>query len=245
MYLNGKNVTFTDRSTGSVDSYLRSISKTKPLSIEEEQRLGRSIRQGCQKAREQLIKANLRFVVSVAKKYLASHASLEDLIQAGNEGLIKAVDKYDASLGFRFISFATWYVHNEVRKTAYGHMDHHHHSLDVPLDADDVNGTTSADLLMSSPVHSPDWELRYSDALENLKTHVDKRLYGCGALVDDLYHMLQRGETAADFARKHHLSERQMNRFLTTLREEAFFCPSHPWLVLDRKPFGLFQLEMT
>ena len=107
MYRNGKNITFIDRSVECVNLYLHNIRKAKPLTNEAEYEFWLSMQQGSSSAREQLIFANLPYVVSVAKKYLPSGAALEDLIQAGNEGLVRAVDKFDASLGYRLISFAT------------------------------------------------------------------------------------------------------------------------------------------
>ena len=122
MYQNGKNISFTDRSNSSVDMFLRDIRKSEPLSSAEEHELWRLMRQGCQRARSKFIYANLRYVVSVAKRYLASGTAFEDLIMAGSLGITKAADMFDASLGYRFISFATWYIECEIRKTAYGHL---------------------------------------------------------------------------------------------------------------------------
>ena len=112
---------FTDRSVDSVNHYLNDINRRKyePLSNQEEHDLGIRAMQGDKEARERLINANLRYVVSVAKRYQGSEASFEDLIQAGNEGLVKAVDRFDPTLNLRLISYATWYIQNEVRKTAY------------------------------------------------------------------------------------------------------------------------------
>ena len=122
MYKNGKNITFTDRSNSCVDMFLKDINKWHPLTNKEEYELWLLMHQGSKKARDKFINANLRYVVSVAKRYLASGTAFEDLIMAGSLGITKAADMFDASLGYRFISFATWYIECEIRKTAYGHL---------------------------------------------------------------------------------------------------------------------------
>lgn len=221
MYKNGKNIIFIDGCVESVNLYFCSIRKAEPLSNEEEYELWDSMQKGSSKAREQLIFANLPYVVSVAKKYLPSGAALEDLIQAGNEGLVIAVDKFDASLGFRLISFATWFIENEVRKAAYGYIRHNVDSLDVSIYADDNDGETLANYVKAHPSQSADWNLRYRDALQALKERLDKRMFGLGRLIGKLHQMLLDGYTTSDFARKHRLNERQMNRLLTLIREEA------------------------
>ena len=145
MYVNGRNITFTDRSVRSVDLFLSDVKATTLLTTEQEYNLWALMRQGDSRARNQLIEANLRFAVSVAKRFLPSGASFEDLIQAGCEGLVRAADKFDASLGYRFISFATWFVKNEVSKAAYDYIKHHAESLDAPISDDDDK--TYADVL--------------------------------------------------------------------------------------------------
>ena len=219
MYVNGKNITFTDRSVRSVDLFLSDVNSTTPLTTEQEYNLWALMRQGDSSARNQLIEANLRFAVSVAKRFLPSGASFEDLIQAGCEGLVRAVDKFDASLGYRFISFATWFVKNEVSKAAYDYIEHHVESLDAPINDDDDK--TYADFLRCSPCQSTDWNLRYREALETLKRQAEERQYGLGKLTAELHQMLIDGYTTADFAKRHHLNEQKMLYILSILREEA------------------------
>lgn len=221
MYQNGKNIIFIDRSVAIVNSILNSISKSKPLSREKEYDLWLRMCQGSMQAREQLVKANLRYVVTLAKKYLASGAAFEDLFQAGCEGIILAADKFDASRGFRFISFATWYIEYEIRKVAYDFIHHDCDSLDQPINDDDVRSAAHIDLLPTYSNHSADWHLLYNDALDALKSHTDKRLYGAGELVADMYAMSQKGYTVSDFANKHHLNDEQIHYFLDILQEEA------------------------
>lgn len=106
----------TNITTKSLKDYLQEISKFKVLSIEEERELGRQIKEGNKYAREKLIKANLRFVITCAKHYQNRGLTLEDLIEEGNIGLCKAADKWDESKGFRFITCAVWWIRQCITK---------------------------------------------------------------------------------------------------------------------------------
>ncbi|MEW6413284.1 MAG: sigma-70 family RNA polymerase sigma factor [Candidatus Zixiibacteriota bacterium] len=98
----------------SLDLYLREIGETPLISAEEEVRLARRIKQGDKRALEKLTKANLRFVVSVAKQYQNQGLSLADLINEGNIGLIKAAKRFDETRGFKFISYAVWWIRQAI-----------------------------------------------------------------------------------------------------------------------------------
>jgi len=98
----------------SLESYLLEISKEKILSSEEELQLIINARKGDKKSEEKLIKSNLRFVVSVAKQYQNLGLSLNDLIQAGNIGLLTALQRFDETRGFKFISYAVWWIRQSI-----------------------------------------------------------------------------------------------------------------------------------
>ena len=100
----------TNRESASLDKYLQEIGKEELITVEEEVELAQRIRKGDQEALEKLTKANLRFVVSVAKQYQNQGLSLPDLINEGNLGLIKAAEKFDETRGFKFISYAVWWI---------------------------------------------------------------------------------------------------------------------------------------
>ena len=221
MYLKGKNITIIDHSVNSVERILKDLRKCKPLTTEEEHDLWLDMQQGSKKAFDLLIRSNMLYAMSIAKKYMASHARLEDLFQAGCEGLVMAAHKYDASLGCRFISFATWYVENEVRKAAYDYIKHDIASLDEPIDAEEPDGDTYLDRLTARPCQSTDWNLRYREALEDFKHRVEERQFGLGRLTEELHQMLLDGYSTSDFARKHRFTEKHMTRLLNILREEA------------------------
>ncbi len=104
----------TNRESASLDKYLQEIGKEDLITVEEEVELAQRIRKGDQAALEKLTKANLRFVVSVAKQYQNQGLSLPDLINEGNLGLIKAAEKFDETRGFKFISYAVWWIRQSI-----------------------------------------------------------------------------------------------------------------------------------
>lgn len=104
----------TNRESQSLDKYLQEISKEDLISVEEEVELAQRIRKGDRRALERLTRANLRFVVSVAKQYQNQGLTLPDLINEGNMGLIKAAEKFDETRGFKFISYAVWWIRQSI-----------------------------------------------------------------------------------------------------------------------------------
>ncbi|MBM3404076.1 MAG: sigma-70 family RNA polymerase sigma factor [Bacteroidetes bacterium] len=104
----------TNRETASLDKYLQEIGRVELITAEEEVALAQRIKQGDQTALEKLAKANLRFVVSVSKQYQNQGLSLPDLINEGNLGLIKAAHRFDETRGFKFISYAVWWIRQSI-----------------------------------------------------------------------------------------------------------------------------------
>ncbi|HAP50033.1 MAG: RNA polymerase sigma factor RpoD/SigA [Muribaculaceae bacterium] len=104
----------TNRESASLDKYLQEIGRKELITVDEEVELAQRIRQGDQAALDKLVSANLRFVVSVAKQYQNQGLSLPDLIDEGNLGLIKAAQKFDETRGFKFISYAVWWIRQSI-----------------------------------------------------------------------------------------------------------------------------------
>ncbi len=104
----------TNRETPSFEKYLQDVSKLDLISSEREKELAQLIKSGNQRAKNELITANLRFVISVAKQYAGRGLSVEDLVNEGNLGLIKAAEKWDETRGIKFISYAVWWIRQSI-----------------------------------------------------------------------------------------------------------------------------------
>src|SRR6201997_1922278 len=104
----------TNRDSQAVEKYLQEISKISMITPEEETTLAQRIKMGDQRALDKLVQANLRFVVSVSKQYQNQGLSLPDLINEGNLGLIKAAQRFDETRGFKFISYAVWWIRQSI-----------------------------------------------------------------------------------------------------------------------------------
>jgi RNA polymerase primary sigma factor len=126
----------TNRESPSLEKYLQEIGKVSLVSPEEEVRLAALIKKGDKKALERLIKGNLRFVVSVAKQYQGQGLSLPDLINEGNMGLIKSVERFDDTRGFKFISFAVWWIRQSILQAIAVHA----RMIRLPLNKVLLNG---------------------------------------------------------------------------------------------------------
>lgn len=111
----------TNRETASLDKYLQEIGKEPLISAEEEVKLAQKIKQGDPSALEKMVKSNLRFVVSVSKQYQNQGLSLPDLINEGNLGLIKAARRFDETRGFKFISYAVWWIRQSILQALAEH----------------------------------------------------------------------------------------------------------------------------
>jgi RNA polymerase primary sigma factor len=108
----------TKRESKSLEKYLQDVSKEEMISAEEEVALAQRIKDGDEAALNRLVRANLRFVISVAKQYQSTGLTLEDLINEGNLGLIEAAKRYDHTKGFKFISYAVWWIRQSILKAA-------------------------------------------------------------------------------------------------------------------------------
>ena len=209
---------FTDHSHKSVDLFLEEVEKTSPLTNEEEYELWKKMKAGDMSARDKLVEANLRYVVKEAKQYVPSGVPQEDLMQAGSMGLLLAADKFDGERGVKFLSYAKWYVLNEIRKEANTHIGHKCLSLDE-LRFDD-NGTTWVDCLYASNDYNPDSQLRYDMLQTAIQAGVEKKV-DLGNLLADYLDMMEAGYSKSDFAKKHQLSNAQMKWFVDAVETES------------------------
>lgn len=221
-----KKVIFTDRSVKSVDALLKVISKFPILSSNEERDLWERMQQGSRAARERLINCNLRYVVTMAKKYLWSGVSLEDLINTGALGLILAADRFDATRGYRFLSYAVWWIDAELKKAVTEHWPYQQmSSLDTPFTTDDDDERTLLDVIESHSEQAPDWAVTYLSEMAAVKERVrDKFFDEAATIFEDAVEMKAAGLTLFDVARKHRVGEEQVRQLLkmvtNTLEED-------------------------
>ncbi len=113
----------------SVRAWLKKIGRTSLLTQEQEVEIARMAQQGCEKAKALMVEANLRLVVSIAKKFVGRGLSMQDLIQEGNVGLMRAVEKFDYSRGFRFSTYATWWIRQSISRA----ISDHSRTIRVPV----------------------------------------------------------------------------------------------------------------
>ena len=169
----------TNRESASLDKYLQEIGHEELITVEEEVELAQRIRKGDRKALEKLTKANLRFVVSVAKQYQNKGLSLPDLINEGNLGLIKAAEKFDETRGFKFISYAVWWIRQSILQAIaeqsrivrlplnqVGSVN----SMDAPFSDSEENSLL--DILPNTDSPDTDFEL----VMESLRNEINRAL---------------------------------------------------------------------
>lgn len=219
---NRKTVIYTDRSMTSVDLLLKAINKYPVLTFEQEYALWEEMQQGCAKARQKLINCNLRYVVSRAKLYLWCGLGLEDLFQAGSVGLTLAADKYDATLGVKFILFARWQIDAELHKAVTEQKKHSNRvSLDNAAYAGDECEKTWQDILPSDTQYRADWDVRYESAFHAMKDRVSKRFWpGAADLWVDYLSMREQGYTLGEVARKHNVSEERAKQLIKQISQD-------------------------
>jgi RNA polymerase primary sigma factor len=129
----------TMQDSGGLDLYLKGLNSAEVLDPEEEAALARRMRKGSRSARDSLVKANLRFVVNIAKEYQHRGVPLADLISAGNAGLMTAAERFDVTLGYRFISYAVWWIRLAMRHT----LAQERHLLRLPANRIDLLASIS------------------------------------------------------------------------------------------------------
>lgn len=163
----------TNRDTASLDKYLQEISRENLITAEEEVELAQRIRDGDQVALEKLTKANLRFVVSVSKQYQNQGLSLPDLINEGNLGLIKAATRFDETRGFKFISYAVWWIRQSILQA----LAEQSRIVRLPLNKiGSINKINRAYSFLEQEYERPPSHQEIADLLEISKSEVEQAL---------------------------------------------------------------------
>lgn len=181
--------------------YFTEISRYSILSPEEEADLARKSKSGDEEAKEKILKSNLRFVVSVAKAYESGKVSLEDLISEGNKGLVEAIETFDPSTGFKFISYAVWHI----RKNIFVYLNNHSRSIRIPTNVNQemrryslleeeftsYNGREPSLEEMLEIINNPDNDLKISnntiEAIKNTPVSVPLENYGSSNPDEDTF----------------------------------------------------------
>jgi RNA polymerase sigma factor (sigma-70 family) len=219
---NSKKNVFIDRSVVSVNLILKEIEKYKVLSQEDEYDLWEQMRAGKSIARTQLIKSNLRFVMSRAIKYMWSDVPLEDLFQAGSVGLMEAIDMFDASRGVKLISFAVHYIDSEIQKMVTPHLRFSNsvRLSDAAFNDEDCK-LTMEDVLSSGRQDYADWNMRYDSAFQDMKAVVKEvaPFEEAARLWEDNIVMREQGYALSDVARKYHITEEQAKETIKAIDE--------------------------
>ena len=210
MMKNSKNTVCIDRSIESVKLILEEVKYSTVLSQEEQSDLLKRMRDGNNNARNRLITSNMRFILSRVLKYLWSGAPLEDLFQAGIVGLTVAIDKFDDSQGVKLLSFAKYYIDNEIQKIVTSHLritgcvslsDAAFNDIDCKQ--------TMEDILSSGTQDHADWATQYDYEFQNMKDVV-RKVAPCESdaqLWEDYIAMTAEGYGMIDVARKRRITE--------------------------------------
>lgn len=166
-----------------LEAYLRMVPRYRPLSREEERELARRSRAGDSRAREELVTRNLPFVVAIAKRHVGRGARLDDLVQEGNLGLLRAVEKFDTGKGTRFSTYAVWWIRAYIQKflreahsSVRGGEDGHRRwlrdfSLDMPIDEE---GEISGLDRLEDPLPDPEQRTVRSDEDERIRERLER-----------------------------------------------------------------------
>ena len=218
----------TNRETASLDKYLQEIGRVDLITAEEEVELARRIKQGDQLALEKLTKANLRFVVSVSKQYQNQGLSLPDLINEGNLGLIKAAQRFDETRGFKFISYAVWWIRQSILQA----LAEQSRIVRLPLNKiGSINKINKAVAKLEQEFERPPTPAELAEVLEMTLDEVKQSLRNSGRHVsmdaplkdgDDssstMYDVLQTNDTPSpDTDLLHESLRREIERSLRTL----------------------------
>ena len=222
-----------ETSAGVINHYLEQIKDNQPLTMEEEQELGRRILSGDTAARNKLIEANLRFVLTCAINMATPHVPIEELIAAGNYGLTIAATRYNPSFDNHFCSYAVHHIRRAIREAIKTwvcpvKMPNLLWELQACLSLDDTHDEDAdnwsrdlIDLIPAAP-QSSDIRRNFAEEKEHLRSFLSKWYYPSDVqLLMDLAQMMYDGYTVSDLAKKHGLPTKTMKSIIADLRQKA------------------------
>ena len=222
-----------ETSAGVINHYLEQIKDNQPLTMEEEQELGRRILSGDTAARNKLIEANLRFVLTCAIEMASPHAPIEELIAAGNYGLTIAATRYNPSFNNHFCSYAVHHIRRAIREAIKTwacpvKMPNLLWELQACLSLDDTHDEDEdnwsrdlIDLIPAAP-ESSDIRRNFAEEKDHLRSFLSKWYYPSDVqLLMDLAQMMYDGYTVSDLAKKHGLPTKKMKSIIADLRQKA------------------------
>lgn len=198
---------YTPRNARSIDQILILIRKYKPLNAEQEYELCEKMKLGDENARDLLIMSNLRFVLSAAKQYIWKGVPFEDLFQAGATGLTLAVDQFDATKGYKLITYAVWYIKRELLRAVNMHKNKGVTiGLEDPIPFDHGEEATLLDKLCLDYKYNADWDARYYSAYHAVLEKVKEKMFdGAADFLNNYCTMTAKGYQLNDVAKKHNL----------------------------------------
>ena len=217
-----------ETSAGVINHYLEQIKDNQPLTMEEEQELGRRILSGDTAARNKLIEANLRFVLTCAINMATPHVPIGELIAAGNYGLTIAATRYNPSFDNHFCSYAVHHIRRAIREAIKTwvcpvKMPNLLWELQACLSLDDTHNWSRdlIDLIPAAP-ESSDIRRNFAEEKDHLRSFLSKWYYPSDVqLLMDLAQMMYDGYTISDLAKKHGLPTKRMKSIIADLREKA------------------------
>lgn len=225
----------TPRNSRATMLYMTEVDKTKVMDAETESRIGYLAAAGDEEAREKLVMANLRFVLSVAKMYASKPEDFNDLVAAGNEGLIEASGKFDPSRGFKFISFAVWYIRKEMIK----YLSEHSRTIKIPTNQAQTLKAVADTAGFLSAVEGRD--VSNEEALQHLK-ETDEKYQGAGV---DLFKSAAAADLRPASLQQELNNEKDAGTLLDVLEADGDKADESVWKMNERMTIELLMRGLS
>lgn len=225
----------TPRNSRATMLYMTEVDRTKVMDAETESKIAYRAAAGDEEAREKLVMANLRFVLSVAKMYASKPEDFNDLVAAGNEGLIEASGKFDPSRGFKFISFAVWYIRKEMIK----YLSEHSRTIKIPTNQAQTLKAVADTAGFLSAVEGRD--VSNEEALEHLK-ETDEKFSGVGV---DLFKSAAAADLRPASLQQELNHEKDAGTLLDVLEAEGDKADESVWKMNERMTIDLLMKGLS